>query len=160
MTDLIKYSVIKEKYGNETLKNIKCLEKLSKTIGRHNSHLRYNLHCKHNNIIPNFAKIKTKDNIHEIREIIHKAEKAILNIHISINIKKKESVKKQIKDIQSRIKNKVEQNEYDTIIMLNEKAENNEFSKARDRQKKKFKALSKNHIRSTPSETITILYFN
>ena len=142
MTGLIKYTAIKEKYGNEVVRNIKCLEKLSKSLGRYNSHHRYNLHCKHNDVIPTYAKIKAQDDIHEVREILHKAEKAILNVHITIIIKKKESIKKQIQDIRSRIQGTVEQNEYETIIKLNAKAEGKEFNRSRDRQKKKFNAIS------------------
>ena len=47
MTDLIKFETIKQKYGNETIRNIKELEKQSKVLGRYSSHVRFNLHCKH-----------------------------------------------------------------------------------------------------------------
>ena len=95
MTDLIKFETIKQKYGNETIRNIKELEKQSKVLGRYSSHIRFNLHCKHNNVIPKYAKIKTRGDTHEVREIIHKAEKAILNVNIS----KKESIIKNVNNL-------------------------------------------------------------
>ena len=98
---MLKYEEIKERYGRNTNNLVKRLEKKSRAYGRHTSHLHFNLHCKHQDIIPTGIKIKSQERNPKARIIIHKTEKALLNIRISETIehkKKLENEKKEIED--------------------------------------------------------------
>ena len=72
--DTIKYKELREVYGEETLELVRKLETISRKIGKSRSHLRFNLQCKHTNIIPKYLKIKSP--IHGVlaKNVIHNAE--------------------------------------------------------------------------------------
>ena len=88
MTEKFKFQQIKVKYNEETSEKVKNLINLSKKLGRFKSHVRFNLHCKHNDVIPKYAKIKSSLNDPKSLLHIHKAERALLNNEISRIINK------------------------------------------------------------------------
>ena len=80
MTETTKYTNIKQEYGVNVLDKIRKFERISKTKGRYQSHLRFYLQCKHEELTPKGIKIKSQMKNAEARHIIKKAEKALLNI--------------------------------------------------------------------------------
>ena len=101
--DEYKYKNIKTIYGNKTLHTMRCLEAATKSLGRHESHLKFNLQCKHTDLIPKYVKISTKEKGNEARLIIYKAEKALLNIRISEVITNIHKLKTKIEKMLRRI---------------------------------------------------------
>ena len=82
MTEVFNYKNIKEEYGINVLELVRRYERLSKTKGRYQSHLRFYLQCKHEELTPKGIKIRSQMQNADARIIIVKAEKALLNIRI------------------------------------------------------------------------------
>ena len=141
MTDWIKLRTMELKYGSAILADVRNLEKLSKKIGRYSSHLRFVLHCKHKDVIPKFARISMKDTLHAVREIKRKAERSILNVHVTENRKKKEKLKKIKQSLQMKIKTTLSEEDFNAVMCMHKHVEDREFNKTRDIQKKKFDKL-------------------
>ena len=89
---MFKIQEIKD-YGPEPVKKLRKLEKLSKQKGRHNSHIHFNLQCKHTNITPRTIRINYQCDSTEEKSIIARAEKALLNIRIAATYKRRETIK-------------------------------------------------------------------
>ena len=85
---MINYNNLRQQYDGNTLQKVRNHENLARKHGRYTSHLRLNLQCKHSNLIPKSIKIKAQTNSNEARNILHRAEKALLNLRISETVKK------------------------------------------------------------------------
>ena len=132
---MLKYKQIKDTYGPEVLKSVKKLEQLSRSIGRYKSHVHFNLHCKHNNVIPKSLKITSPINSNNGRNIIHQTERRLLNVRISETLQKKAQLISERNKIIEKIRflpNEI----YNELINLNESREKNELTKSAERQKK------------------------
>ena len=75
---MFKYKELNEKFGNQTLQNVRKYENLSNAKARFQTHLHFNLHCKHHNIIPKSLRIRSPIDSTEARRVIEKARKALL----------------------------------------------------------------------------------
>ena len=71
----LNYKRLYEEYGDDVRKLSKELENTMKANGRHQSHLRFYLQCKHEGLVPKGLKIKAQLKSNEARKIIVKAEK-------------------------------------------------------------------------------------
>ena len=111
-TAKFKFNTIKQKYGEEghgIIRKIREMERLSKTEQRNNSHIRFNLQCKHTDIIPLHARVKSGTNNKQARLIVHRAEKGILNAHISEIVRKKGNLKTKKQKVNDFLKDKLEE---------------------------------------------------
>jgi len=141
MTEMYKYQDIKHEYGNEVLRDIRKYEEVSMICGRYTSHLRFNLQCKHTDVIPKTIKIKSQVNSAEVRTIIHRAEKAILNVRISETLQKKNHVERKRKSLEERIKDQVTPGLYEHIKGKGDKYRYEEMQKSSEVQKEKYRRL-------------------
>ena len=57
MTEAFSYKIIKEEYGVNVLELVRKYERISKTKGRYQSHLRFYLQCKHEELTPKGIKM-------------------------------------------------------------------------------------------------------
>jgi len=132
-----------ELYGVNILEKIRRHEKISRKVGRFRAHLYFSLHCKHSNLTPKSLKIKcgATSNDPKCREIIKKAEKALLNNRITEIIAKKVALNRQKTKINNELTSIVEDDLYDEIIQKNNKREEKELQIASKRQIKKFNNL-------------------
>ena len=152
-----KFSTIKETYGTETLKLIRSLETSYKAFGRYESHLRFSLQCKHTDIIPKSIQVKTGINSNEVRRIVHKTKKAILNIRITEIYQKKKKIQNKI---HTKLEVLKEQISSETVIEVEkylEERRTQSFESARENQKKKYMKL-KNGKMNNESKRNKILY--
>ena len=113
MTETFNYKLIKE-YGVNVLDLVRKFERISKTKGRYQSHLRFYLQCKHEELTPKGIKIKSQMQNAEAQKIVEEAEKALLNIRIgevakrnSLLDKKKEKLKKSLQKNSRRVYKKL-----------------------------------------------------
>ena len=88
MTETFNYRQLKEEYGFSVLGLVRRYEDISRTKGRYQSHLRFYMQCKNQEMVPKGLKIKCQLQNAEARKIVEKAEKALLNIRISEVVKK------------------------------------------------------------------------
>ena len=129
MTETLIYSTLRLKYGEEVLKNIGKIGKLSKSLGRTESHLRFNLQCKHTNITPKYVRVKAQQTDEQVWKIIHEAETKILKHNISLNIKKKENIKSQLSQNFNKLTQEISQTELSIVKNITNKARAKEFEK-------------------------------
>ena len=141
MTETYSYKDIRDEYGIETIQKIRQFESISRTSGRYRSHLRFYLHCKHNEVTPKGIKIKAQMKGNEARKIIEKAEKALLNIRISEVVKKNNFLERRKSQASQELSEEIPQELHRKLIEVNEGRERKEMEKAIERQKKKFKRL-------------------
>ena len=88
MTDTLNYRQFRSEYGDNAFGLVRRFENISRTKGRYQSHLHFYLHCKHQEVTPKGIKIKSPMQNAEARQIVEKAEKALLNIRINEVVKK------------------------------------------------------------------------
>ena len=135
------YREITENYGVEIRKKVRHYEKTSRKIGRYNSHLHFNLQCKHNDIIPNHSKILGKWKDQEERDIIRRAEKALLNKKIGEVAKKRKQLKEKGDQLRNDIKGALPDEMYAEIMKVNEERKRKEEEKSRRKQRDKYYRL-------------------
>ena len=79
MTETFNYRQFRSEYGDDALGLVRKFEKISRTKGRYQSHLRFYMQCKNQELVPKGIKIKAQMHNSEARKIVEKAEKALLN---------------------------------------------------------------------------------
>ena len=95
------FNLIREKCGQNHVQSFRKLETLSKQHARHSNHLRFNLRCKHEGIIPRSLNIQSPIKSKGAMEIIDKAKKQLLRERISLNVKKVDNIVKDIEKSQN-----------------------------------------------------------
>ena len=120
MTETLTYRQLKEQYGNDVLGMVRKFESISRTKGRFQSHLRFYMACKSQELVPKGIKMKSQMKNAEARKIVEKAEKALLNIRISEVVRKNKILKyreeKVIEELQRNIPNET----VETLKKINE----------------------------------------
>ena len=138
---------IKLIYGNDAIRKVRSHEKLSKTIGRYRSHLRFNLQCKHSDITPKSLKLKYHSNNSDVQQILKKAEKAMINIRIKENLQKTAKLRRNLEKIERELQNILDNETFNEMKDINRERERLALEKASISQKKKYLALkSQCHI--------------
>ena len=153
MAEQFNYKDIERRYGWEVKRNVGTLKRLSEKLGRYKSHIRFNLHCKHKDVIPGYAKIKAQEDSEEVRRIIHKAERAIVNVHIGRAIKKKEEIERTIERKQQKIRETMREEEIRKIEEMRSNTERKTFERTRDIQKKKFEKFANRQNKNKDQQT-------
>ena len=153
MTKKFKFKENKVTYGLETAKKVGNLTKLSEKIGKFKSHLRFNLHCKHNDVIPHYARIRTNMSDPKARLIIHKAERALLNNEISRIVAKKSSLMSEFQTTKTELETVIDEAGFNNLLETLQDIENKEFEKTRDIQKDKFNRLTTNKTHTETNAT-------
>ena len=138
---MLKIKEIREKYGNETLNKIRQHEKLAKTLGRFRSHLHFGLQCKHSQLIPKTLKINHHTTSSEANDIIRRAERALLNIRISENLRKIARLRAKLQTIESDLSTILDQNDSQNMLDLDKQRENKALHEASISQKRKYLSL-------------------
>lgn len=153
---MFKYKEIETEYGSNVLPKVREAEKLARSHGRHRSHLHFNLQCKHSNVIPKSLKIKSQTNTNEARNIIHRAELALLNLRISETVKKKANIKQKLDKVKNELQTILPPNISAEILKINSSREQNELSKSSRAQRKKFMRLKYGeHYQENPGQQPT-----
>ena len=153
----LNYKRLYEEYGDDVRKLSKELENTMKANGRHQSHLRFYLQCKHEGLVPKGLKIKAQMKSNEARKIIVKAEKALLNVRISEVIRKKDTLERKKRRVSEELKRRIPTEIHTKLIEINERRQYKELKKSSERQKKKCKRLKdikeqRNEERTTEEE--------
>ena len=98
---MFKYKELNQKYGDQTLQKVRKYEQLSISRAKYKCHLHFNLHCKHHNVIPKSLKIKSPIDNEEARRLIHKTQKALLNIRISETQQKQKYIADNLTNVEN-----------------------------------------------------------
>ena len=60
MTETLNYRQLNEEYGNNVLSLVRRFESISRTKGRYQSHLRFYMQCKNQELIPKGIRVKSQ----------------------------------------------------------------------------------------------------
>ena len=126
---MFKYKELDQKYGEQTLLNVRKYEKLSKCNAQYKSHLHFNLHCKHNNITPKSLKIKSPIDSSEARRIICRTQKALLNVRITETLRKQNEIKHELHKVENELKSKLPNNIFNELQATNKQKQERTFEK-------------------------------
>ena len=141
MTETLNYRQLNEEYGNNVLSLVRRFESISRTKGRYQSHLRFYMQCKNQELIPKGIRVKSQMQNAEARKIVEKAEKALLNIRISEVVKKNNILKYREDKAIEELRNVIPMEIVETLRKMNEVRRKTELEKASERQKKKYQQL-------------------
>ena len=116
---MFNYNQLREEYDSTIFQQIRHHEKLARKLGRYTSHLRFNLQCKHTDIIPKSLKIKSSFDSNEARNVLHRAEKALLNLRVSETVAKRNRLLKEKTRIKNELKDDLSMDIYKQMIENN-----------------------------------------
>ena len=74
------HASLRSDYGTDCLKNVRLLERNGKKIARYRNHLRFSLHCKHQDIIPVSLRLSSTVKGNKANNILRRGEKALLKL--------------------------------------------------------------------------------
>ena len=94
---------IRCEYGENSLKLVRDYEKTVLKHATFKNHLRFNLRCKHKDVIPVSLRLKTSVTGKQARNIIHKAEKSLLRIRIGQTVNKIDSLDCEVKNLKVKV---------------------------------------------------------
>ena len=141
MTGLCKNEQIKQIYGTPTLQKVREFEKTLRRCGRYTSHLRFSLQCKHSDVIPKDIRIDAPRHSSEGRSIILKAERALLNLRVSENVRMRDYFRLQRDRICADLERKISPELHQEIVQKNKAREQKELEIYSTRQKEKYLTL-------------------
>ena len=95
------FNLLREKCGQISVQNLRKLENLSKQHASYSNHLRFNLRCKSEGIIPRSLQIQSPIQSQNAMNIIAKARKQLLRERINLNVKKIKNIDRELEEKQS-----------------------------------------------------------
>ena len=141
MTTMFKYKELKQEYGEQILQKVRKYEHLSVSKAKSNSHLLFNMHCKHHNVIPKSLKIKSPIDNAQARILINKTQKVMLNIRISETIEKQKYLNYEFVKVENELKNALPTDLFNLVKINNMERGKRVFENSATIQKKKFQNL-------------------
>ena len=82
------FTLLRDKCGQNEVLNLRKLETLNKQHARHSNHLRFNLRCNNEGIIPRSLQIQSTIKSKGAMDIIEKARKQLMRERINLNVRK------------------------------------------------------------------------
>ena len=141
MTEKYENKYIREHYGTHILKNVRSFEEISRRYGRYCSHLHFNLQCKHQDVTPKSLRLTCVSESENARNIIKRAEKALLNDRISETVMKKKRLGQQKERLAETLQDTLTPNLYREVIEKNEARQQKEMKTSSQRQRNKYLRL-------------------
>ena len=93
------FTDILKEYGADGVQKLRMLEKTSAQLARHRNHLWYNLCCKDLDITPPSLRLKTTVKKHKAKDIIKKAERALLRESTTVTTHRIADLKSKHEDL-------------------------------------------------------------
>ena len=109
------FNDLRKDYGQSTVKTVRDYETIERKIARHRNHLVYTLRCKDENVIPPSLKIKSPINTSRARDIVNKAQKALVRERIRVINNKLDNLKQTSTEIRSRIQQQLPDSIYSNV---------------------------------------------
>ncbi|XP_072033196.1 uncharacterized protein [Amphiura filiformis] len=134
---------IRTDYGKDCLDNIRHLEKTGQKIARYRNHLRFSLHCKHQNITPVSLRLSSTVKGRKADNILRRAERALLNVRVGQIVNKINNLNQEKDRLESVIYSASElpSNVTAEIKTRTERSQVKEHELSKTRQKNKFSRL-------------------
>ena len=140
------FNDLRKDYGQLTVKTVRDYENIERKI----NHLVYTLRCKDENVIPPSLKIKSPINTSRVRDIVNKAQKALVRERIRVINNKLDNLKQTSTEIRSRIQQHLPDSVYSNVATHIARSRESEYQKVKWRQLDKLQRLmNKNEEKSS-----------
>ena len=146
------HSNVRDAYGKVCLDNIRHLEKTGKKIARYRNHLRFSLHCKHQNITPTSLRLSSPIKGNKADNILRKAERSLLNVRIGQTVNKLDDLtveKSRFENVINTAKD-IPENVKAEVKSRCERAQLLEHELSKTRQQKFARLVERNKESNTP----------
>ena len=132
-------------HGRMTLIQVREWDKLKRLSARFRNHLHFTLHCKHRNVTPVSLRVKTCVKGEAANNIIHRTQRALLNVRIKeINFKIR-TFNGLIADKNEELFTSLPSDMHTEVTNCVTHAHKAEWEKCRARQQNKFARLISSH---------------
>ena len=155
-TNLNIFKIIQQQHGETIFHKCRTLEKTRLKYTRYTNHLRFSLHCHHNNLIPNDLYLKSKLKTPKSKQILERASHQLLQERIHINHNRKNRIKTSLDKQTDHIQSILQPEHYNQLVTYHNNTYENETKKVKNRHLKKFNNLLKKHQDQQPPTENTI----
>ncbi|XP_035671873.1 uncharacterized protein LOC118412922 [Branchiostoma floridae] len=150
------FSEVRQVCGQTTVKKIRELESQQKKLARHRNHLVYNLRCKDESITPPSLRLKTGIRTRNAKDIIHKAEKALVRERIRVVNNKILNIKEKQQRISEELEAELPENLQEAVRLHVIKSGEREFQVTRSRHLGKFERLQQANLQQQQASDIDL----
>jgi len=128
-------------FGKDTLGITREYEKLLRKLADYRNHLRFNLRCRQQGLIPNSLRLKSTIKGHRAEEILRNAHKKLLSERIRQTQFTIEAISHKIDQTKQKLSKLLPETLFEEVARLVNKVKLSQHHKTKERQKAKFKRL-------------------
>ena len=136
------HASIRCEYGQESVKLVREYEKSALKHARFRNHLHFNLHCKHNGIIPVSLRLQSNVQGKKADNILRRAERSLLSVRIGQTVQKVKKIEAEVSSLERRISTQLPEDEHRVKEFVTA-SQAKEFQQVKERQQKKFERMTK-----------------
>ncbi|XP_049914604.1 uncharacterized protein LOC126398968 [Epinephelus moara] len=141
---------VAEQFGVDTLKLVREYERMARKIADYRNHLRFNLRCRQNRLIPTSLRLCSTMKGYKVDKIMEKAQNQLLNERVRQTHFTIEGLKEKADHLLQKLTSLLPEVVLGKIIDLTKKAQLSQHTKSKERQKRKSHNLQ---IRSNTNKT-------
>lgn len=141
---------VAEQFGVDTLKMVREYERMARKIADYRNHLRFNLRCRQNRLIPTSLCLRSTMKGYRVDKIMEKAQNQLLNERVRQAHFITEGLKEKADHLLQKLTSLLPEAVLGKIIDFTNKAQLSQHTKSKERQKRKFHNLQ---IRSNTNKT-------
>lgn len=114
------HSQIRCEYGQNSVKLVRDYEKTATKVARYRNHLRFNLHCKHHDVIPTSLRLQSNVRGRKADKILRRAERQLLGIRIGDTVRKLKYLEEKKADFEEDVSRRLPGKSRDVIKFVGE----------------------------------------
>ena len=143
------FKYLRNNFGLDCLKLCRELEHTARKIANFRNHLRFNLRCLHEDIIPRSVKLKSNIKGHKAENIIRNAERKLLNersirqVNFTIDV-----LNSKYHKTEEKLRSIIPSETYERVLSFIKNTQLTQHSLVKDRRINKFVTLKQSHSRS------------
>ena len=147
---------IRENYGQESVKQVRDLEKFGRKIARHRNHLVFTLRCKELSITPRSLKLKCPIKTNKAQEIVAKAQQQLLRERVRVINNKISGFKQQKSELESELNSRFSSDLASQLTDHVTRKSEAEFRKTKWRHQQKLERLQEKTTRKIDVDNVDL----
>ena len=147
---------IRENYGQESVKQVRDLEKFGRKITRHRNHLVVTLRCKELSITPRSLKLKCPIKTNKAQEIVAKAQQQLLRERVRVINNKISGFKQQKSELKSELNSRFSSDLASQLTDHVTRKSEAEFRKTKWRHQQKLERLQEKTTRKIDVDNVDL----
>ena len=136
------HKFIRNKYGQDSLKQVRIYERTARKVADFRNHLRFHLRCLKEDCMPRSIRLSPNVTGHRADKILRSAEHKLLNERITQNNFYIGVLNAKSSDIQESLFTSLSSDEYDTVMEFTKKGQMSQHERTEQRHVDKFEWLS------------------